>query len=62
MLFYINIISHTGSYITSLVCTALHIVLRIFVTMAWFWSLSPKYVVIFLNKSNMVVPDENLTI
>ena len=48
-----------GTYITSLVCTALHIVLRIFVTLAWFWSLRPKHVVIFLNKNNVIVFDEN---
>jgi hypothetical protein len=42
--------SHMGSHITRLICTALCLIFRIFVIMAWWWSLRSKHVVIFLNR------------
>jgi hypothetical protein len=44
--FVINI----GPHITGLICTTLHVIIRIFVMMDWWRSLRPKHVAICLNK------------
>jgi len=54
-------VSHMGSHITGLICTALHLILE-FLMMAGWWSFRPKHIVVFSKRKNVVVFDVDLTI